>query len=390
MRIRLFYHSLVSDWNHGNAHFLRGIASELIERGHEVLVLEPRDAWSRIELIAHEGPGADEAVFGAYPRLRAVSRRYDLDTLDLDGILDGADLVLVHEWNDPRLVAEIGRRRRGAGFRLLFHDTHHRSVSDPAAIADYDLREYDGVLAFGAVVRDLYRDHGWARDAWTWHEAADTRVFFPRRAAPAHDPERHEPDTRDLTWIGNWGDGERDAELRRFLLGPIGQLGLRATLHGVRWPDSAVIAAREAGADYRGWLPNYRVPEVFAAHRVTLHVPRGPYARQLKGIPTIRPFEALACGIPLICSPWEDSEGLFRVGEDYLIAPDGEVMTALLRAVLHERGLAQAMARSGRERILARHTCAHRVDELLAILATLSPARAGAETARRSASEQAA
>jgi len=47
MRVVMFCHSLVSDWNHGNAHFLRGVCAELIARGHSVGVYEPRDAWSR-------------------------------------------------------------------------------------------------------------------------------------------------------------------------------------------------------------------------------------------------------------------------------------------------------------------------------------------------------
>ena len=362
MRIVLFYHSLVSDWNHGNAHFLRGVASELVSRGHSVRVYEPWDAWSRRQLIAEQGPLAGDAVFEAYPQLRDVSRRYDLVTLDIDQALDKADLVLVHEWNDPRLVEAIGRHRRRADYRLFFHDTHHRSVSSPRAMSAYDLRDYDGVLAFGEVISDLYRRHGWANAAWTWHEAADTRWFYPRRQEPR----------ADLVWIGNWGDGERERELRGFLLEPIRRLRLRATLHGVRYPDAALGEIGDAGAVYGGWLPNYRAPEAFAAHRVTVHVPRGPYARQLHGIPTIRPFEAMACGIPLVCAPWEDSEGLFRAGEDYLTARDGKQMVAQLNAVLGDADLARALAVSGRERILARHTCAHRVDELLAICDSLS------------------
>lgn len=364
MRILLFYHSVVSDWNHGNAHFLRGIAGELLARGHDVLIYEPRDAWSRTNLVAAEGEGAARDVFRAYPWLGAAARSYARDTLDLDRILDGADLVVVHEWNDPALVVAIGRLRRGAPFRLLFHDTHHRSVTEPDAIGAFDLSDYDGVLVFGEVVRELYLKRGWTKEAWTWHEAADTRVFYPRRAAVR----------ADLVWVGNWGDGERGDELRRFLLEPIRQLGLGASLHGVRWPQRALAAARDSGARYRGWIPNYRVPWAFAAHRVTVHVPRGPYVRQLPGIPTIRPFEAMACGIPLVCSPWEDSEGLFRAGEDYLIAKDGEAMGRLLRAVLHDTDLAAHLSRNGRARILARHSCAHRVDELLRIYRRISGA----------------
>ena len=52
MRVVVFCHSLVSDWNHGNAHFLRGVLSELIARGHEVRVWEPEGAWSLKNLLA--------------------------------------------------------------------------------------------------------------------------------------------------------------------------------------------------------------------------------------------------------------------------------------------------------------------------------------------------
>jgi spore maturation protein CgeB len=100
-------------------------------------------------------------------------------------------------------------------------------------------------------------------------------------------------------------------------------------------------------------------------------VPRRPYVQSLPGIPTIRPFEALACGIPLVCSPWDDSEGLFRPGEDYLVASSGAEMAGQLRAILADPGLARSLTRSGLETIAARHTCAHRVDELMAIAAEL-------------------
>ncbi len=63
-----------------------------------------------------------------------------------------------------------------------------------------------------------------------------------------------------------------------------------------------------------------------------VHIPRRHYANGLAGIPTIRVFEALACGIPLVCSPWnDDEENLFRPGEDYLVVEDGDQMTAELR-----------------------------------------------------------
>ena len=363
MRIVLFCHSLVSDWNHGNAHFLRGVCSEMLARGHDVRVFEPEDAWSVQNLVAQYGTGPLEEFARAFPQLR--SRRYDLQTLDVAEALDGADLALVHEWNDHALVRRVGEYRRdNPRLRLLFHDTHHRSVTQPGSMAAYDLSHYDGVLAFGGVIRDLYRRHGWARQAWTWHEAADTRVFQP---APAQEREG------DLVWIGNWGDDERSAELREFLLEPVRALGLRARIHGVRYPQDALQELAAAGIEYAGWVANHRAPQVFARFGVTVHVPRRPYVQALPGIPTIRVFEALACGIPLVSAPWSDSEGLFEPGADFLVARDGTEMRRHLRDVLNDRALARGLAERGRRTVLARHTCANRVDELMRIHEEIAP-----------------
>ncbi len=366
LRVVLFYHSLLSDWNHGNAHFLRGVVSELLERGHEVRVYEPADGWSLQNLRKRVGEEAIDEFRQAFPHLR--STLYRLPRLDLDEALDGADLVIAHEWNEPRLIARLSRHRiqSQSSYRLLFHDTHHRSVSQPVSMAKYDLTGFDGVLAFGSVIRDIYLDRGWCERAWTWHEAADVRTYRPQPTAAARK-------LGDVVWIGNWGDEERTAELREFLIEPIRRMDLRAKMFGVRYPATAVRLLHWAGIEYGGYLPAAHVPRTFSAYRATIHVPRRHYTRRLPGIPTIRVFEALACGIPLICSPWEDAEGLFAPGEDYLVARDGSEMKRLLRDVLRDEEMARALAQRGRETVLAAHTCAHRVDELLRIYAELRP-----------------
>lgn len=358
MKVVVFCHSLASCWNHGNAHFLRGVVSDLVTRGHEVRVYEPADGWSAANLAQDGGRQALRSYQSAYPRL--TSRMYLLNRLDLDRTLRDADLVLVHEWNHPELVARIGAHHRlNGGYRLLFHDTHHRSVTAPEEMSRYDLTGYDGVLAFGEVIRDLYLKNGWARNAWTWHEAADPKVFRPL-------PNREK--TGDLVWVGNWGDDERTEELHEFLLRPVKELGLKATVYGVRYPKHALDALADAGIEYGGWLPNHRAPEVFASHKVTVHVPRRPYVQALPGIPTIRMFEALACGIPLISAPWSDSEGLFNGEKDYVTVRDGQEMKRALTRVLECPEEAAARAEHGRKTILNRHTCAHRNEQLLGIL----------------------
>jgi len=376
MKFVFYTHSLVSDWNHGNAHFLRGVMRELVARGHQAMALEPDDGWSRQNLMADQGDVALHRFAEDFPELTAKTYESGFDHA---GAVDGADVVVVHEWTDPKLVAQIGRLRRDGGrFTLLFHDTHHRAVSSEAEIAGLDLQDYDGVLAFGETLRDRYLKAGWGSRVFTWHEAADHRLFRPH-------PEIEK--SGDVIWIGNWGDGERTAEIHSLLIEPARRLNLRGTVRGVRYPRAALAALREAGLSYGGWIANADVPAVFARYRVTMHIPRRPYVETLPGITTIRVFEALACGIPLICAPWDDCEGLFRRGQDYLIARDGEEMIGHLRAVLADRELASSLSAAGLETVLARHTCRHRVDELMEILADCGTAQVREQLVQKEAAQ---
>jgi spore maturation protein CgeB len=362
MKIAYFTHSLASCWNHGNAHFLRGVLRELIALGHSVRALEPAGNWSLANLIADHGAAGLSAYQSAYPELSSESYPAEADPAELVG---DADLVIVHEWNEPALVAAIGRlRAQGGGFTLLFHDTHHRAVSDPEAIRAFDLSGYDGVLAFGEALSEVYRGWGWSGRVWTWHEAADTRLFHP----PAIEQTRH-----GLVWIGNWGDGERTQELEEFLFRPAKEARLPLEIYGVRYPPEALAMLDRYGVAYHGWAPNARAPRIFAQHLATVHVPRRFYAGILPGIPTIRVFEALACGIPLVSAPWEDAEHLFRPGRDYLVAANGDAMRRQLAEIARDPALRADLARHGLETIRARHTCAHRADELLRIVQALSP-----------------
>ena len=359
MKIVYFTHSLRSCWNHGNAHFLRGVLRELQAMGHQVRALEPESNWSFDNLLADAGEDGLAAFRAAYPDLHPETYAPDAD---LHALVDGADLVIVHEWNEPALVAGLGRLRdRDADIRVLFHDTHHRAVSAPTEMQAFDLSGYDGVLAFGETLSEVYRGWGWAGRVWTWHEAADTRLFHPPVV---------EQDREGVVWIGNWGDGERTAELELFLFNPVQAAGMPLDIYGVRYPEDARAMLAGYGARYHGWAPNARAPEIFARHLATVHVPRRYYSTILPGIPTIRVFEALACGIPLISAPWQDSEHLFRSG-DYLVARAGEEVTRHLDDLWHDPAMRAELVASGLETIRARHTCAHRARELLAIAAQL-------------------
>jgi spore maturation protein CgeB len=359
MKVVLFCHSILSCWNNGHAHFLRGITRELIRLGADIAIYEPSDGWSRTNAVKDGGAAvldeAAELVTGA-----AVCG-YEADHIDLDRATEHADLVIVQEWNTPALIAALGQHRvRGARYILLFHDSHHRSVTAPADLEVSDLDGYDGVLAFGEVIRQIYLQRGWTRRAFTWHEAADTTLFRPGSA---------ERDT-DLIWIGNWGDNERSQELNTYLIEPASALRLRTRIYGVRYPEQVRSMLADCGIAYAGWLPNHRAPEAYSRALATVHIPRRPYCEALRGIPTIRVFEALACGIPLITSLWYDEERLFPEGAYLSVSSRSEMSDALSR-VLRDKDLAQDLVATGLRAIQARHTCTHRVRQLLSIVEEL-------------------
>ena len=72
LSFRIFAHSWTSDWNHGNAHFLRGLAQELVSLGHQVRCYEEADSWSRMNL-RQEGTAAEGQALNlfreAFPQL---------------------------------------------------------------------------------------------------------------------------------------------------------------------------------------------------------------------------------------------------------------------------------------------------------------------------------
>jgi spore maturation protein CgeB len=140
----------------------------------------------------------------------------------------------------------------------------------------------------------------------------------------------------------------------------------------VRYPDEGRQSLAAAGIQYRGYLPSLMAPQAYARSELSLHVPRRQYTNGLSGIPTIRVFEALACGATLVCAPWEDVEHLFRRGDDYVVVNSGAEMKSKLHELLQDSAARQQIGENGRQTILQRHTCAHRAQQLTEICEELS------------------
>lgn len=352
LRLRFFAHSWRSDWNHGNAHFLRGLVDELARLGHEVRCYEAENAWSYLNLLHEESASESIQQFNAaFPNLDL--RTYSEDSFQqfAETELRDSDVVVIHEWTSPEIANTILSLKDRLGFRVLLHDTHHRAYTNPQQIARFHLQDFDGVLAFGEALRRIYMQAFNVQRAWTFHEAADTARFVPTfNSASA-----------EINWIGNWGDEERTRELNEFLMEPLSNLQTKqAAVYGVRYSHQAKAQLHSAGIEYRGYVPNLSAPNVYSQCALTLHIPRRFYSNGLGGIPTIRLFEAFACGVPVVCSPWEDHEHLFKPNEDFICVPNGRAMKSEITHLLRDDAAREQLSRSAIETIQQRHTCRHR------------------------------
>ena len=330
-------------------------------QGHDVTTFEPAHGWS-VENLRTEAEGERSLTQyrSTYPELKVKLYREGDGEAYWQERLANVEVVILHEWNPPELAELLLKLREQLGFALLFHDTHHRATSSPEQMERFGLRRFDGVLAFGEALRSIYRERYDLTRVWTLHEAADETVFKPLAAREKR---------LDVVWVGNWGEGERTREISEYLLHPIARLqpNVRARIYGVRYPDDGLAALRDAGVEYGGYLPNLDAPEVYAGARMTVHVPRLQYTGAIEGVPTIRVFEALACGVPLLSAPWRDTEHLFRTSDLWMVESGAEMFEAM-RSLLRDPARAAEQAHSGLETVLSRHTCAHRAQELTEIL----------------------
>lgn len=365
LRFALFCHSIISDWNHGNAHFLRGLIRSLQRMGHSVIALEEEGNWSLSNLLRDHGPATVQEFQRRFPFIDhesyVLGGRAHLEGW-LTDLLQQVDVCLVHEWNPPELVKAIGETASRLGVTAIFHDTHYRALTEPDRIRQMGLESYSAILAYGPTIAEIYRRSVSGPEVVVYHEGADTDLFRPLAL----------PKSRDVVFVGNWGDDDRNQSTRQNFIDQSRALpDLSFSLFGVRYPREVLAELQDAGVSFGGWLPNYLAPKMYAASRMTVHIPRKEYLQTLTGTPTIRVFEALACGIPLVSAGWRDNGELFTEGGDYLSVDSPSQMTEALRWLASDLTARERIGSQGRATILARHTCRHRAEELVEVVERL-------------------
>ena len=275
--------------------------------------------------------------------------------------------MIVHEWNEPALVAA---HRRGCGgaaarFTLLFHDTHHRAVSDPDAIRALRPRR----LRRRARLRRGARARSTAAGAGATASSPGTRPPTSRLFRPPADEAQRD----GLVWIGNWGDDERSARAATNSCSSRRRRPACALdVHGVRYPDAGAAtcwplrrALSRLAAERRGAArssPAISRPSTCRAASTSRRCPASRPSASSRRWPAASRWSR---------APWERRGGPVPARRrTYLVARDGAEMTRHLARAARRPGAARRARRAAASRRSARrHTCAHRVDELLAIVA---------------------
>jgi spore maturation protein CgeB len=342
MRIVLLGLSVTSSWGNGHATNYRGLCRALLARGHDVLFLERDRPWY-----------AAARDFDA-PWVRLYDSVAALAASEED--VRAADLVLVGSFvPDGVEVGEWALATATGPVAFWDIDTPVTAAKLAADDREYLSRElvgrYDLYLSFTS--GPLLERIG-ARRPRPFHCLVDPELYRPVDA----------PKRWALGYLGTYSPDRQEA-LERLLGAPAAAV-----------PDERFVVAGSQFPDELAWPPNVERldhvapadhPRFYASQRMTLNVTRGPMA-EAGWSPSVRLFEAAACGVPVVSDPWEGLETFFRPGEEILIAPGPEDVLHFLDLPADELA---AIGRRARTRVLAEHTAQCRAEQLERYVAEL-------------------
>jgi spore maturation protein CgeB len=341
--------SLSSSWGNGHATTFRALIGGLHGHGRRVLFLERDVPW-----YANNRDLADPdfCTLQYYQGVDDLLARFT-DTLQ------SADAVIIGSYV-PEGVAVIDALDRLGLPQLCFYDIDTPVTlaklerGDEEYLARRQIALFDAYFSFsgGPVLARLEQDFG-ARSAQALYCSVDAACYGP--TGEAH--------IWDLGYLGTYSQ-DRQPTLERLLIEPARRLPhLRFVVAGPQYPDSVDWPVNVERIEH---LPPAQHRSFYNRQRFTLNVTRADMI--VAGwSPSVRLFEAAACGTPVISDVWEGLETLFPPDEAIVLARDTQdVILALQDTSTAKR---DALAAAARWRVLAKHTSSARAAELIAMLA---------------------
>jgi nucleoside-diphosphate-sugar epimerase/spore maturation protein CgeB len=362
MKIVVLGLSITSSWGNGHATTYRSLLRELARRGHEVIFLERDAPWYA---ATRDLPDPTFCTTRLYADPAQLRREFTELVANADAVILGSyvpDGVEVGDW--------MCATARGV---KAFYDIDTPVTLAKLARAECDylasslIPHFDLYLSFtgGPTLRRIEEQHG-ARAARALYCSVDDRAYCPVEVQ-----ERHA-----LGYLGTYS-ADRQPTLERLLLEPAGMLPEQHFAvagpqypSSIRWPENVERTEHLAPPDH---------PAFYCAQRFTLNVTRADMVA-VGHSPSVRLFEAAACGVPIISDWWEGLNELFRIEDEILIAEDGEDVVRLLRDCQGARP--RVIGRAARRRVLREHTAEVRARELERHLREAIRCRPGPRKAR--------
>ncbi|WP_173932725.1 glycosyltransferase [Chelativorans sp. Marseille-P2723] len=339
--------SLSSSWGNGHATTYRALLRGLAAEGHEVLFLERDVPW----YAAHRDLPTPNFCRLAYYRSVAGLNRFLPDIRSADAVIIGSyvpDGKAVIDWlaaMQPRL--------------LCFYD-----IDTPVTLASLARGEreflapeqvelFDVYFSFsGGHVLDRLEGEFGARSAKALYCSVDHKAYKPTG----------EPPVWDLGYLGTYSP-DRQPKIERLLLEPARRLpNRRFVVAGAQYPLDIAWPDNVERIEH---LPPEEHASFYSRQRFTLNVTRDDMVAA-GWSPSVRLFEAGACGTPLISDHWQGIEDIFPPGESIILASDGSTVIDTLVSTTEERR--QSIARAARMRVLDRHTGRARAGELVRMI----------------------
>jgi len=344
MKLVIIGLSITSSWGNGHATTYRGLVREFARRGHQVAFLERDVPWyaENRDLAGHP-----DATTHLYADLEQLQEEHAQRIREADAVVVGSyvpDGIAVCDWVQATATGVVA-----------FYD-----IDTPVTLAKLERGEceylalrqipyFDVYLSFtgGKTLRRIEREFG-ARSARALYCSVDPEIYYPE--------EYHA--RWDLGYLGTYSD-DRQAALDRLLVEPARS-----------WPAGRFVVAGPQYPSDIAWPENVERHEHLApreprrfynSQRFTLNITRADMIAAGHS-PSVRLFEAAACGTPIISDWWEGLDEIFEPGRDILVARDTEEVLRLVKDL--PATAASAIGRAGRDKVLGGHTAAHRAAEL--------------------------
>jgi spore maturation protein CgeB len=344
MRIVFLGLSITSSWGNGHATNYRALVRELSRRGHDVLFLERDVPWYAAERDLPQPPWGQTHLYDSVARLRA----------DWSQELREADLVVLGSYVPQGVAVGDWVLETARGVRAFYDiDTPVTMAALEREGTEYltadQVARYDLYLSFtGGPTLDRLRDRFGAIRPRAFYCLVDVDAYVPEDTAVRW----------DLGYLGTYSP-DRQPPLQELLVDAArAEPGGRYVVAGPRypneiiWPDNVDRLEHVAPGDH---------PQFYCAQRFTLNITRADM-RRAGWSPSVRLFEAAACGVPVITDRWSGLTELFAPGDEILLADDTRDVLAYLAEIPDDQR--RSIGHRARRRVLAEHSATHRAEQL--------------------------